>query len=53
VTSIEANTECIGECRDRRGGADVRHAPDVVSSFQEARVWHPRHAIASASICMA
>ena len=23
VTSIEANTECVGECRDRRGGADV------------------------------
>ena len=23
VTSIRAETECIGECRDRRGGAGV------------------------------
>ncbi len=23
VGSIRANTECVGECRDRRGGADV------------------------------
>jgi hypothetical protein len=53
MTSNLDEYECVGECRDRRGGAVVGHAHTCCEEQSGGSVWHLRQEIESASICAA